>query len=45
MARSLVILGLGMVNDHLGTAFTRYEDITKGDGSKLIKHFMEPSNG
>jgi len=32
--------GLGMINDHLGTALTRYEDITKGDGSKLIKHFM-----
>lgn len=32
--------GLGMINDHLGTSFTTYEEITKGDGSKLIKHFM-----
>jgi len=31
--------GLGMINDHLGTSYTKYEDITKGQANDLIKHF------
>ena len=32
--------GLGMINDHLGTSYSKYEDLKKGEGSDLIKHFM-----
>jgi hypothetical protein len=32
--------GLGMINDHLGTSYGKYEDLKKGEGSDLIKHFM-----
>jgi hypothetical protein len=31
--------GLGMINDHLGTSFTTYEDIDKLSASKLITHY------
>jgi hypothetical protein len=31
--------GLGMINDHLGTSFTTYEDIDKLSASQLINHY------
>jgi hypothetical protein len=31
--------GLGMINDHLGTSFTTYEDIDKLSASQLITHY------
>jgi hypothetical protein len=38
-------MGLGMINDHLGTSVSAYGQLTKKQASDMISHYKGQPNG